>query len=312
MNWVIARNSGGLQRSTTKGFLGAALWLDERTRLAAPSQQDAQTLIGPRVVLVDVSVMAISWIEVSNQVERRLREISVFLTVVMGYNFTVPVQGRGWTISTDGTRSKARSLGYRERSWLGGANKQPVRHALPPVELYEVKRPDRVLRGVDGTTLDLKLPSDIRALWNDFSHLEPNLKRRFLEAGMVYQAAGKLRGEYETTAFALTVAACEALKPLGNGFRGVEARDVVAALLNEPTGEAFEDTIGAQAVRNANLHAAEMQGSELDGWGGISTYVDPTFRMQQMALNEIVHMTIIEWLRRRGSYKIGRRPYPPK
>src|SRR5262249_8995519 len=144
-----------------------------------------------------------------------LREISVFLSVVMGTNVCVTPKGCGcgWTWSSDASgqvECSIRNLGYWEKHF---PKHMPARGEIQGVPLKAVPRPDFSVRGTDGTESELHLPKDIFNLWKNFTDLPHERRRQFLQVGNMWQLALSLRDEYETGRFAWMVVACEALKP---------------------------------------------------------------------------------------------------
>jgi hypothetical protein len=93
------------------------LWLDDTLRLAPPSRQDDTALFGPRVLLVDSLVACVGRGDSAFVFDRERRELSAFLSVVMGTAVRVPEAGRAWTWTfTDGACDCAiRNLGYWEQ-----------------------------------------------------------------------------------------------------------------------------------------------------------------------------------------------------
>lgn len=59
------------------------LWLDDALRLGPPSRQYERTLIGPRIILVDAVVEAVDAHDAGCVLDQKLRELAVFLSVVM-------------------------------------------------------------------------------------------------------------------------------------------------------------------------------------------------------------------------------------
>ena len=87
-------------------------WLDDTLRLGPPSRQDETALYGPRVILVDALVDCISAGEAPWVLDKQLRELSTFLSVIMGTDVQPPKQGRVWTTRPDGvTDCVVRNLG---------------------------------------------------------------------------------------------------------------------------------------------------------------------------------------------------------
>lgn len=219
------------------------LWLNETLRLGPPSQQDESALIGPRIILVNALVNGIDQLHASSTFDVALREVSVFLTVVMGKNIRVsPDGGRGWTWSSDSSgqvvQCDIRNLGYWEKQW---PTEMPARGQIQPVPLKAVHRPDFSLRGIDGTQTEIHLPEDIVDLWQAFAGLPPDRRRQFLQVGSMWQLALSLGHEYQTARFAWMVAACEVLKPADPQFRDHNIYHVVEGLLGKPTADLLQE-----------------------------------------------------------------------
>lgn len=123
--------------------------------------------------------------------------------------------------------------------------------------------------------------------------------------GSIWQLATSLSQNYETTAFALMVAACEALKPPGSDYRDHNACQVVEALLGKTHADFLkEHSIRAQDVRNALLHAGEFRGPEFVERLLMSTFQDPTFDQARRELACITPKAMIAWLRLGGTFSI--------
>lgn len=279
------------------------LWLADSLRLYRPSKQDNQALLGPRVILVDEQVHAIDSADANSAFAVRLRELSVFLSVVMGHAIRVLANtDRVWTWTTDAqnqVKCDTRSLGYIEKDW---PNEMPVRGQVPPVPFYEVQRPDFSLRGIDVSQTELRLPADVLDLWHAFSRLQIERRMQFLQVGSMWQLALSLGHDYLTTRFALMVAACEALKPNDRQFRDHNVYGVVEGLLGPRKAEFLREHLQAQGVRNAHLHSGEFRGDEFVQHIMMSSFQDPTFDLAGRELWQITQATIIEWLRLGGTF----------
>ncbi len=262
------------------------LWLDDTLRLAPPSQQDETFLIGPRIILVNALINGIDFSHASSAFAVALRELSVFLSVVMGTEVRVsPNGGRGWTWATNSSgqaECAIRNLGYWEKQW---PKEMPTRGQIQPVPLKTVYRPDFSERGIDISQAEVYLPEDILALWHAFTGLPPDRRRQFLQVGSMWQLALSLSHDFQTTRFALTVGACEALKPPDSQFRDHNIYQVVEALLGNAIAEQLhEEWFRPQNVRSAHLHRGEFRGSEFVQHMFMSSYQDPTFDQAQRAL----------------------------
>lgn len=279
------------------------LWLDE-LRLGPPSQQDATALLGPRIILVNALTNGIDLHHASSSFMVTLRELSVFLTVVMGTNVRVsPNGGRGWTWSTNSSgqvECDIRNLGYWEKQW---PKEMPARGQIQSVPLRAVPRPDFSRRGIDGTQTEEHLPEDIIDLWRAFTGLPPDRRQQFLQVGTMWQLALSLGHEYQTARFAWMVAACEVLKPPDSPFRDHNIYHVVEALLGKPVADQLQEQwFRPQDVRNAHLHRGEFRGSEFVQQALMSSFQDPTFDHACRVLYQIAQAAIIEWLRKCGTF----------
>lgn len=280
------------------------LWLDDTLRLGPPSRQDERGLVGPRIIIINQYVNAIDNLHAQSVFKVNLRELSVFLTVLLGQVVKVSSNGhRGWTWAPtprDPPECDVRNLEYWEAAM---PNDMPPKGQVHSVPFVAVARPDFSLRGIDGSKTELHLPADVVDLWQAFQGLPSDTRRQFLEVGSMWQAALSFSHEYETARFAFMVAACEALKLRAEVYRDHNIYQVVEALL----GKTFADSLRQRAlrpqdVRSAFLHTGELRGSEFLQHAMMSSYQDPTFDQTQRELWKITHAAIIEWLRRGGSF----------
>ncbi|MCZ6861548.1 MAG: hypothetical protein O7I42_14955 [Alphaproteobacteria bacterium] len=283
------------------------LWLGDSLRLYRPSKQDNEALFGPRIILVDEQLHAIDSADANSAFAVRLRELSVFLSVVTGHAIRVSANAeRVWTWTTD-TQNQVecdtRSLGYFEKEWL---KEMPTRGQVPPVPLYEVHRPDFSRRS-DVSQTELRLPADVLDLWQAFSQLQIERRRQFLQVGSMWQLALSLDEDHETMRFALMVAACEALKPSDRQFRDRNIYGVVEGLLGSSNAEFLREQLQAQDVRDAHLHSGEFRGDEFAKHIVMSSFQDPTFGFAGRDLRRITQASIIEWLRLGGIFTIPTR-----
>ena len=69
------------------------LWLDETLRLGPPSRLHERSLIGPRIIIVNQYVNAIDIWHAQTAFSVNLRELSVFLSVVLGTAIGSPPTG---------------------------------------------------------------------------------------------------------------------------------------------------------------------------------------------------------------------------
>jgi hypothetical protein len=278
------------------------LWLSDTLRLGPPSRQYETALIGPRVILVDAEVEGVDQLDAASAFDVMLRELAVFLSVVKG---EVRVSRDGvavWTWTADSTGKvdcDMRNLGYHE----------PNRRLLPTkgqaqlVPLKPVQRPDFSLQGISVEETQQWLPADITDLWQLLTTLPPDRRRQFFQVGSMWQLALSLGHEYQTAGFTAMVTSCEALKPPDLQFRDHNIYHVVEALLGKGRADMLqEEWFRPQAIRNAHLHRGEFRGSEFARHVMISSFRDPTFDQAWRVLAQITRATIIEWLRRGGTF----------
>jgi hypothetical protein len=278
------------------------LWLDDTLRLGPPSQQDETCLINPRVILVDAVVDCIGQNHCPFAFDQKLRELSAFLSVIMGTAVRLPQSGRVWTYTQGVADCATRWLGYFEPEI---PHQMPSRGESRSIPLQTVNRPDFSLRGIGGSTSELFVPADITDLWARYRTLTPDRRRDFLQAAAKWQESLSLGGERGTLSCALMVVACEALKPLDAQYKEHNIYQVVGALLGQASADRLrlqEKTFRPQNVRNAHLHRGEFLGAEFVHDLIMSSYQDPTFDQMRRELARITQAAIIEWLRRGGVF----------
>jgi len=283
------------------------LWLDDTTlRLGPPSRNEETSLHAPRVILIDAQVDSIDVQNALSAFAVRLRELSVFLSVVMRQEVKVPPNCcRLWTYSLSSTgevECDVRFVGYCEPN---RPTVMPTRGQAPTVPLVPVRRPDFSLTGtvVGSGNNEQRLPADIIDLWQAFAGLPPDRRQQFLQVGSMWQLALSLGHEYQTARFAYTVGACEALKPPDLRYRDHNVYDVIESLLGKPTADLLkEQWFKPQSVRNAHFHRGEFRGSEFVPHAWMSSFQDPTFYQASRLLTQIAPAAIIEWLRQGGTF----------
>jgi hypothetical protein len=278
-------------------------WLSDELRLGPPSRHDEGALLSKRVVLVDVLLDAIDRLDAATQFPVLLREISVFLSVVLGTNVRVPSSGtRAWTWSIEEGGAPVcalRDVGYVERDHPA---EMPIMGAARAMPKYAVQRPDFSLRGIRLGDNEKQLPSDILDLWRRFAALPADRRRQFLQVGSIWQLALFISREYQTTRFALMVAAIEALKPPSPQFRSANIYDVVEALLGKAVAERLQEHwFRPQDIRNAHLHGGDLRGAEFAASTFLSSFQDPTFGEATRILAQVTQAAIIEWLAQSGT-----------
>ena len=299
--------SGATERFYRRGQLhyeglawSGELWLDDTLRLGPPTQQYEMALLGPRVILVDALVDCVGRGDSLSVFDRNLRELSTFLSVVMGTAVRLPEQGETWTFTAGAADCAVRSLGYFEPE---NPQQMPAPGTCRSMSLRSVNRPDFSKRGIDGSSHEQALPADVTNLWATYRALTPDQRRDFLQVAAKWQEALSHWPEQSTLSYVLMVVACEALKPSDPHFRDHNIYHVVEALLGKASAERLQEHwFRPQDVRSAHLHRGEFRGSEFLQAAMMSSYQDPTFDQARRQLASITQAAIIEWLRRRGTF----------
>ena len=287
------------------------LWLKPHLRLGPPALQDETALLGPRVIFVETMTNAFDAMDATYVFNQQLRELSVFLSVVLGKAIQIPATGRAWTlkIESDGSAvSEIRNLGYWE-PWT--RTSLPVPGLVQGVPAFAVTRPDFTKRGLEPTSTEQVVPDDVLDLLGRYSRLAPSLRQQFLKAASKFQEALVHWAERGTLSFALMVVACEALKPADRQFDKHNIYDVVESLLGSATSTRLkQDDIRAQIVRSEHLHVGEFKGLEFDTRALASPLRDPTFDEARRVLFSVSRATIIQWILSGGSARLvpNRRP----
>jgi hypothetical protein len=281
------------------------IWLDDTLRLG-PASRDGRIVIhgscilrGPQVVLVDALIDGFDGHDAASAFSVRLRELSIFLSVVMRTAVRVPTNStRAWTWTTgpDGKiECEVRLLGYCE---VNRPAEFPAKGTAPPIRLKAVSRPDFSLPGQgELQETDRWLPADTVELWKRFSALPAGRRRQFLQAGNQWRLALIFRAESQTACFSKMVVACEALKPPGAEYDYHNIYDVVEALWGKPFAEAMrKGWLRPQVTRNAYFHRGELQADELTPSEWLSTFDDPSFMNASLWFPQIPPAAILEWL----------------
>lgn len=282
------------------------LWLGDNLRLGPPSVQDESVLLSQRIIIVDALVEGIDLPDAGSTFRVLLRELSVFLTVVMMHGVFVPHAGRAWVWSIGPTGQlescDLRDLGYQEQEH---SPQMPHKGQTRAIPMTTVTRPDLSAGGLLGTDTEMQIPADVPDLWEALAALPPDKRMKFLQAGSMFQLAFSLSHEHETAKLVWVVSACESLKPADPQFRDHNIYDVVEALLGKPSADLLrEQWFQPQKKRNAYLHSGEFFGSEFVRRVMMSSFQDPTFGKAYRILTTIAPASIIEWLRRKGSFEM--------
>jgi hypothetical protein len=272
------------------------LWLDECTRLAAPSVQDEPAVYGPRIVHIDAMLDCIGEPDVLGARQQMLTEMQSFLSVAMASAVTLFNVGRVWTFALDGTTSEVRHLGYLESA---NPLSMPGPGALPQVPLHALDSPPW-----SRPENEVSLRADIVDLWRLYRALSDEQRLQFLQAAAKWQEAMIHWQDRPSLSFALMAVSCEALKPQGADERR-NCYDVIEALLGKSAVDQIrQNHFPAQHVRSTHLHSGEVHGSEFIMMDFMRTYQDPSFREAHREMARITPAVIIEWLKRHGAVEL--------
>ncbi|MCZ6680971.1 MAG: hypothetical protein O7E52_27405 [Candidatus Poribacteria bacterium] len=204
------------------------LWLGKNLRLGPPSRFPS-SLLGPQVVIVDAMVEGIGRSGIDANFQSILREIQIFLGVVLGIRATLVRPENGWVAEFDDKNHpidcQLQSVGYWE---VGSARTFPVKGDCASVARESVTRP-----GTGGRTDQQErwVPEDIEELWLTFKRLPKEMNDNFLRAGNAFLIAQSMWPDQKTAYAAFHVVACEALKPIGKRHDRLNIYDVIASLV---------------------------------------------------------------------------------
>jgi hypothetical protein len=295
------------------------LWLDDTLRLGPPSRDGGTVLHGfpiingPQVILVDAQVEGIEPQDALSAFSILLRELAVFLSVVMRIEVSVSPgrKPRAWTVTTGPSgpvECEVRQLGYHDPN---RPQEMPAKDQAPRIRLKPVNRPDFSLPGAgDIGETERWLPVDVVELWKQLSGLPSERRQQFLQAGNQWRLALAFASESETDSHAKMVVACEALKPPGQQYDHHNIYDVIEALWGkELAGVLREKWFRPQETRNGYFHRGELRGEEFAQPPSVTTFYDPSFQMAHLSFRCIPPAAILEWLRRGGNIPMptGRR-----
>ncbi len=262
-----------------------------------------KALLGPRAIVVDAVLDAIDDRAGRAAFEVKLREVSVFLSVIARIQAKPASQSKQiwtWTLAADGTTTcDVRQSGYLEIQ-PGG---MPPAGSAPAIPLRQLGRPAFEPDGVTINDTEQWLPADIVNLWHRYKDLSGELRNQFLQAANLWQCSQSLDHRYATTKFALMVASGEALKPSVRDSRAHKLYHVVGGLLGAQAASVLaEDWFKAQEARSVHLHAGEFRGGEFEAHDWMSSFVDPSFDQATRSLYVIVSAAFVEWLMRGGRF----------
>ena len=283
------------------------LWLDADHRLGPPSKHP-DTLLGPQIVMVDAMIEGVGQQGVTAAFQRRVHELRVFLSFVLGLNITTSKLESGWVcdVTAQGaiTDCTLRQVGYVETIPTPGF---PAVDSALPIERRTVMRPGLGAYGITSDMHEEWVPADIEQLWDFFVRL-PRLRREhLLRAGNAYLIAKSMWPDQRTAHAAFLVVACEALKPTGKRYDGLNVYDVIASLVNASEAQRLRAlSIHPQKVRSEHVHRGELAAGELLPMLMHNHFVDPSFDEMLRVLSTISRMCLIEWLRCGGNYRVVR------
>ncbi len=283
------------------------LWPDDDHRLGPPSKHP-DTLLGQQIIIVDAMVEGIGQQGVSANFQRRLHELRVFLSFVLGLNLELSKPERGWVfdINAEGriTDCTLRNVGYAE---LSPQVEFPRRGCAPPVARRHVTRPGLGPYGIWPDMQEQWVPADIESLWETFLRLPTDKREHLLRAGNAYLIAMSMWPDQRTAYAAFLVVACEALKPTGNRYDWMNVYDVIASLMSPSDARRLRElSVHPQRVRSEHVHRGELVAGELLPMLMQNHFKDPSFDGMLSALSAISRICLIEWLRRAGIYKVVR------
>lgn len=282
------------------------LWLENDLRLGPPSKY-VSWINAPQVIIVDAMVEGIGG--VNSEFDLIVRELSIFLTVLIGINVTKERSGWVWTYTTDATlkvtECDLRHLGYEELTARSG---MPQPGEAPDILLRPVQRPG-LERSDISEDVEQAVPEDVVDLWRMFRDLPAERRDQFLRAGNAYQIALSMWPDQGTACAAFMVVACESLKPSGKRHDERNIYDVVEGLLGASEVKQLRQLRrDPQRVRSRHLHRGELAAGELVPilrWGDFG---DPSFDETISKLTRTTRTCLIEWLRKGGQYELKRPP----
>ena len=285
------------------------LWFDGDLRLGPPAKYPP-ALFGPQVVVVDAMVEGIGFEGVNDQFQRKLAELKIFLCALLGSRFEIDQWRDGWSYEVDERGAiidcRVAHLGYAEVASEPGF---PLAGSAPPIARRAIDRPGIGKLGVTlGITPDMTerwVPEDIENLWGVFSALTADKREHFMKAGNAFLIAQRMWPEQRTAYASFLVVACEALKPQGRRFHGTNIYDVVESLAGAGEGKRLRALeVAPQKVRSDHFHRGELLAGELRPLLILDPFLDPSFDSMLRTLNTLTRVCLIEWLRRKGEYKV--------
>jgi hypothetical protein len=252
----------------------------------------------------------ISFQGITKNFQTRMLELRIFLGIVLGL-YATPVRPEyGWVPQFDEqgrpTVCTLQSIGYWETD---PAPAFPVRGSSPPVQRETVVRPGLGRTGIWPDTSECWVPADIEDLWRTFEALPTAKREHLLHAGNAYQIANSMWPDQRTAYAAFLVVACEALKPRGKRYDGMNLYDVIASLVSASEARRLRElSFHPQKVRSQHVHRGTLSAGELLPMFIHDDFKDPSFDEMLGALSPICRICLIEWLRCKGEYDVIRLP----
>ena len=247
---------------------------------------------------------------VSANFQRRIHEIRVFLSFVLGLTLELSKFKRGWVLDFNAegriTDCTLRNLGYVE---LSPQVEFPRRGHAPLVARRDVTRPGLGPSGIWPDMQEQWVPADIESLWEAFLRLPAAKRGHLLRAGNAHLIAQSMWPDQRTAYAAFLVVTCEALKPTGQRYDWMNVYDVIASLVSPNDAKRLRElSIHPQRVRSEHVHRGELVAGELLPMLMQNHFMDPSFDEMLRTLSAISRISLIEWLRRGGTYRVLRMP----
>ena len=240
------------------------LWLSPNLCLGPPTMR-GDYLNDPQIIIVDAVVEAVASRGINAEFGRVLRELIIFLDVIIGIRMSQQQDKRVWVNTVDDkgryTRCELRQSAYYE---LDPEPKMPVPGSHRAVPNKHVQRPGLGALGIRPDDAELTVPDDIHGLWHQLQSLPEPRRRQFLQAGNAYSIAQLMWPDQRTTITSFLVVACEALKPSGRKYRGANVYDVIASLQGAAVAETLRTlALYPQGVRSQLFHHGTVVSDEL-------------------------------------------------
>jgi hypothetical protein len=248
---------------------------------------------------------------VSDEFQRLLGELLIFLDVVIGNHAKEQREKRVWTYEVDNGRYTSFELRPSAYYELELQPQMPIPGARPAMPTHQVTRPG-IEHAPDVALMQTRtVPQDAVSLWQQMQSLPRPLRRQFLEAGNAFRNAQSFWPDQRTAYASFLVVSCEALKPEHRKFEGANIYDVINSLSGRAAADAFR-TLAAhpQEIRSGHFHRGRLVDEELAPKFGTDYFEDPTFDELLRELYKSCRICLIEWLRQGGSYRLQWLPRP--